>query len=66
LSVAARLRATQEIDPKKIFVLGHSLGAMLVPRIGQADPAIGGLIAAGGAARPLLEMIIPQLIQKRP
>lgn len=54
LTAVALLRHTPEIDPKRIFVLGHSLGGMLVPRIGQADRSdIAGFIVFAGATRPL-------------
>jgi len=54
LSAAAQLRATDGLDPKRVFVLGHSLGGIVAPRIGQADPQTAGLIMlAGCLARPL-------------
>ena len=53
LAAVALLRKTQEIDQKRIFVLGHSLGGMLIPRIGVADQGIAGLIVFAGATRPL-------------
>ncbi|HLF28266.1 MAG TPA: alpha/beta fold hydrolase [Anaerolineae bacterium] len=54
------LRQTDSIDPERIFVLGHSLGGMLVPRIAQADPAIAGLISLAGPTRPLEELVLEQ------
>jgi dienelactone hydrolase len=54
------LRAHPRIDAARVFVLGHSLGGMLVPRIGTADPTIAGLIVLAGAARPLEEAIVAQ------
>ena len=54
LAAAALLRQTPRIDPNKIFVLGHSLGGMLVPRIGLADErAIAGFVVFAGATRAL-------------
>lgn len=47
------LRKTQQIDQQRIFVLGHSLGGMLVPRIGIKDPGIAGFVILAGATRPL-------------
>jgi uncharacterized protein len=60
LEAVETLRAQPEIDPKRAFVLGHSLGGMLIPRIGAADPTITGLIVLAGAARPLEEAIVAQ------
>jgi dienelactone hydrolase len=54
------LRQTAGIDAKKIFVLGHSLGGMLIPRIGAADPGIAGFIVFAGATRPLEDEIVRQ------
>lgn len=61
LSAVAQLRATEGLDPKRIFVLGHSLGGMVAPRIGQADPQIAGLIMlAGCLSRPLEDVMVEQ------
>ena len=60
LLAAALLRGMPEINPKKILVLGHSLGGTVAPRIGKADPSISGLIIAGGAALPILDHFVPQ------
>jgi dienelactone hydrolase len=60
LEAVKALRAQPRIDSARIFVLGHSLGGMLIPRIGTADPAIAGFIVLAGAARPLEEAIVGQ------
>jgi dienelactone hydrolase len=60
LAAVAVLRTTEGIDPKRIFVLGHSLGGMLVPHIGRLDPNIAGLISLAGATRPLEDAIPEQ------
>jgi dienelactone hydrolase len=60
LAAVALLRTTPDIDPGHIFVLGHSLGAMLAPRIGEADPQIAGLIILAGLTRPLEDTILDQ------
>jgi dienelactone hydrolase len=54
------LRSTPEIDPQRIFVLGHSLGAMAAPRIGQQDPDLAGLILLAGPTIPLEDEILDQ------
>src|SRR3954470_20562571 len=61
LAAAGLLRHTQGIDPRRVFVLGHSLGGMLIPRIGQRDPQLAGLIVMAGAARPLEDIILEQV-----
>jgi dienelactone hydrolase len=55
------LLATQpEIDARHIFVLGHSLGGCLGPRIAAGDPQIAGLILMAGCTRPLEDMVVEQ------
>jgi dienelactone hydrolase len=61
LLAAALLRKHDRLDPKRVFILGHSLGGMLAPRIGAADPALAGLIILAGATRPLLDAAREQL-----
>jgi fermentation-respiration switch protein FrsA (DUF1100 family) len=60
LAAVALLRETDKIDPARIVVLGHSLGANLAPRIGQQDPSIAGLILMAGNARPLELLVLQQ------
>lgn len=55
------LRQTPNIDPKRIFVAGHSLGGYLAPRIAQADTNIAGLIILAGATRPLEDAMLEQV-----
>jgi len=43
-----------------LFVLGHSLGGMLAPRIAAADARIAGLVVMAGAVRPLEDSIVRQ------
>lgn len=60
LSAVALLRNTAEITKEKIFVLGHSLGGMLVPRIGERDRQIAGFIILAGTSRPMEDVILEQ------
>jgi dienelactone hydrolase len=54
------LRQHKAIDGKRVFVLGHSLGAMMAPRIGAGDSGLAGLIVMAGAARPVPELMVEQ------
>lgn len=54
------LRTQPRIDPARVFVLGHSLGGMLIPRIVAADAKLAGAIVMAGAARPLEQAIVEQ------
>lgn len=49
------------IDPKRVFLLGHSLGGYLAPRIAAEHPKLAGIIVMAGSARPLDEVILDQL-----
>ncbi|HET9032317.1 MAG TPA: alpha/beta fold hydrolase [Dokdonella sp.] len=60
LAAVALLREQKDIDPQRIFVLGHSLGAMMAPRIGQRDRAIAGLILLAAPASKLEDIVIRQ------
>lgn len=60
LTAVSLLRQTRSIDSKRIFVLGHSLGGMLAPRIGQSDPGIAGLIVLAGPTRPMEDLMVDQ------
>jgi len=54
------LQKTDKIDPKKVLVLGHSLGAMLAPKIGELEPSLAGLILLAAPSRPLEDLIVEQ------
>jgi dienelactone hydrolase len=54
------LREQKKIDPNKIFVLGHSLGGYLIPRIAMADPKLAGVISMAGSTRPTEDLVIEQ------
>ena len=55
------LRSRPEIDPNRIFVLGHSQGGTFVPLIAQTDPQIAGVILAAAATEPLGSDLVRQL-----
>ncbi len=60
LAAVALLRKTEGIDANQIFVLGHSLGGTLIPRIGKADPDIAGFIVLAGLVKSLEDAILEQ------
>lgn len=50
------------IDTARVYVLGHSLGAMLAPRIAErAEGRPAGIIMLAGNARPLEDLLVEQL-----
>jgi dienelactone hydrolase len=60
-AAVALLLQTEKLDQKRIYVLGHSLGAMLAPRIAVENPSVAGLILLAGNTRPLEELVLEQL-----
>ena len=61
LAAAAFLRSRAGLDPKRVFVLGHSLGGTVAPRIGEEDRALAGLIVLAGTTRPILKVAREQV-----
>ena len=55
------LRHDSRIDPERIFILGHSMGAMLAPRIDAEGGNFRGLILMSGSPRKLEEILFRQL-----
>ena len=58
---AALLRSRPEVDSQRVFMLGHSLGGMALPRIASGDPALAGLIILAGSTRPLEDAVLDQM-----
>ncbi len=55
------LRKTEKIDPRKIFVIGHSLGALMAPRIAELEPALAGIVMMAGNQRALEDVLLEQV-----
>lgn len=61
-SALALLAGRAEIDPRRIFLLGHSLGATLAPRIAASAPhRPAGLILLAGAVTPVEQLALAQV-----
>ena len=60
VAAVAALRTTPGIDPEKVYVLGHSQGGMLAPRIAQHSGKVAGLILLAAPARSLLTILPEQ------
>ncbi|HWF85653.1 MAG TPA: alpha/beta fold hydrolase, partial [Vicinamibacterales bacterium] len=61
LLAAALLRTHDRIDPKRVFVLGHSLGGAVAPRIASEDRSLAGLIILAGETRSFDDTVREQL-----
>jgi dienelactone hydrolase len=55
------LAANPQIDKRRIIVLGHSLGGMLIPRIAAENKTIAGFVIMAGSTRPLEDSVLEQL-----
>ena len=60
LAAVELLNATSAVNHSEIFVLGHSLGGMLAPRIALQDSIIAGLIILAGPTRHLEDLLLEQ------
>jgi pimeloyl-ACP methyl ester carboxylesterase len=54
------MRGRADIDPKAIFVVGHSLGGTLAPRIASFEPHPAGVVVLAGSTLPLPEKMLAQ------
>jgi dienelactone hydrolase len=57
---AALLRKQPEVDPNRIYILGHSLAGYASPRIAARDGHLAGLIVLAGPARPIEDVALDQ------
>jgi dienelactone hydrolase len=55
------LRHRSDVDPKRIFLVGHSEGAMLLPEVARAAGGVAGLVMLAPPGRPLLDSVIAQM-----
>jgi len=56
----ALLRTLPEVDPKRVYVLGHGLGGNQAPRIAEADGKLAGLVLFAGNVTPLEDGMVEQ------
>ena len=50
-----------KINPKQVFLVGHSLGAYLAPRIATGDSQIAGIAILGANTKPIEQVIVEQV-----
>lgn len=61
LSAVKLAKTLPEIASDSVFVLGHSLGGLLAPRIAQRSQGLAGIILLAGPARPLADLMVEQI-----
>ena len=54
------LKKDPRIDPERVFIIGHSMGGMLAPRIDAEGGNYAGLIIMAGSPRKLEAIILDQ------
>ena len=54
------LKSHPNIDPEKVFIIGHSMGGMLAPRIDAEGGNFRGLILLAGSPRKLEDIMLYQ------
>lgn len=55
------LREHPAIDARRVFVLGHSLGGTVAPRVADAKPTVSGLVILAGGTEPLHRAAVRQV-----
>ncbi|MCD1295773.1 hypothetical protein CUJ83_12265 [Methanocella sp. CWC-04] len=61
LSSIRILREYPNVDPDRVFLLGHSIGGSIVPRIGKHDTGLAGLIIMAGSTIPMEDSALAQV-----
>lgn len=61
MSAVGLLRSRQDIDPKRIFIIGHSLGAFLAPEIGVRAAPVAGVALLAPPGRSPYDIVLAQL-----
>jgi dienelactone hydrolase len=55
------LRQRQEVDPARVWVVGHSLGALLAPEIARRDGKVAGAVLLAPPGRPIPVLAVEQM-----
>jgi len=60
VAAIAFLATRPDIDPKQIYIVGHSQGAMMAPRIALKAPRLAGIVLMAAPARHLEDIVYDQ------
>jgi len=61
VAAAEQLKRDPRVKPDAVFVLGHSLGGMVAPRIAERAPWLAGVVILAGNTRPAEDLVVEQL-----
>ena len=56
-----QLSADSRVDGSRIYLLGHSLGGMMAPKITADNPQIKGFVSLAGSLRSLQDIMLDQV-----
>ncbi|MBU0497075.1 MAG: DUF3887 domain-containing protein [Candidatus Thermoplasmatota archaeon] len=62
LNAITLLKTTKNIDNTHIYLIGHSLGGMLAPKIADQTTDLNGIIIMAAPTRPLEDLMLNQTI----
>ena len=54
------VRSQAEVNAGRVFVVGHSLGGYVAPRIAGQDGKLAGIVVMAGNVRPLEDLLVEQ------
>ena len=60
INAAAMLKKNPDFKNSKIYIVGHSLGAMCAPLVASKSKQINGIVLLAGNARPLEDVVLEQ------
>jgi dienelactone hydrolase len=53
LAAIRLLRRQPGVDAARVFVLGHSMGGRVAPRVAAAEPSVAGMVVLAGDTQPM-------------
>lgn len=64
--ILSSLKKRKEIDPKQMYILGHSEGGYLIPLFNQQFKHLAGFISMAGTLRQIPELAMEQMAYLKP
>jgi dienelactone hydrolase len=61
VNAIAAVRSQPEVNGRRVFIIGHSLGGYVAPRIAEQDGKLAGIVLMAGSARPLEDLLVEQV-----
>lgn len=61
VAIVAQAKALPEVAVDSIYVLGHSLGGTLAPRIAERSEGLAGIVILAGLVRPMEDAVVEQV-----